>query len=122
MQIPSFFKEESFTRLLQGIAIGVILTWGIGFTWGGWTFGSTAEKMATERTSSALVKSFTPGCAEKFLAQADASAKVAALIDVASWRRDGEVAKTGFATLPGETTANMRLADSCADEIVRLKR
>lgn len=35
MQVPSFLKEESFKRFLQGIAIGVVLTWGIGFTWGG---------------------------------------------------------------------------------------
>ena len=121
MHIFSTFTGEPFKRLLQGIAIGAFLTWAIGFSWGGWTYGSTAEKMATDRTDSALVRTFTSTCADKFLAQSDATAKLAALREVDSWRRDREVAKSGFATLPGETVANMRLADSCADAIVATK-
>ena len=122
MQISSFIKAESFSRFLQGVAVGIFLTLAFGLG-GGWlTLGSTAEKMAADRTNAALVRTFTPTCADKFFAQPDAAAKLVALSEVASWRRDQEVAKTGFATLPGESVANMGVADSCADAIVKAKR
>jgi hypothetical protein len=51
---------DSFKRLLQGAVIGALVTMIVGFTWGGWTLGSTAEKVARERTGSAIAATLAP--------------------------------------------------------------
>jgi hypothetical protein len=48
MQVPSMLQGESLTRLLQGAAAGAVATIFIGFNWGGWSLGSTADKMAKD--------------------------------------------------------------------------
>ena len=49
MQVPSILSGESRTRLLQGIAVGAVASVVIGFSWGGWMTGSSANKLAAER-------------------------------------------------------------------------
>ena len=90
------------TRLLQGAAVGAIATIFVGFYWGGWSLGSTADKMAKERSDLAVVAALAPVCADKFRALPDAEAKKVALSKVDSWKRQGEFPKE-FVTLPGES-------------------
>ena len=46
MEVPSILQGQSGTRLLQGIAIGAVVTLGIGFSWGGWVAGIKAPSPA----------------------------------------------------------------------------
>jgi hypothetical protein len=112
MQVPSMFQGESLTRLLQGAVAGAVATIFIGFNWGGWSLGSTADKMAKEQSESAVVAALAPVCADKFRAQADATAKAIALSKVDSWKRVDEFPKE-FVTLPGETFPSSALAGAC---------
>jgi hypothetical protein len=112
MQVPSMFKGESLTRLLQGAAAGAIATVFIGFNWGGWSLGSTADKMAKEHSEFAVVAALAPVCADKFRAQPDAAAKTVALSKVDSWSRSDQFPKE-FVTLPGETYPSSALANAC---------
>src|ERR1700747_2284624 len=50
MELPSILQGESLTRLLQGAAAGAVATMFVGFYWGGWCLGSTADQMAKERS------------------------------------------------------------------------
>jgi hypothetical protein len=50
MQMPPILQGESLTRLLQGAAVGAVATMIVGFNWGGWLLGSTADKMAKEQS------------------------------------------------------------------------
>jgi hypothetical protein len=113
MQIPSILKEESLKRLLQGAAIGAVGTIFVGFSWGGWSLGSTAEKMAKERSEVAVVAALAPVCADKFRALPDAEAKKVALSKVEAWKRGEELPKE-FVTLPGETYPNSALVYACS--------
>ena len=99
MELPSILQGESLTRLLQGAAIGAIATIFVGFYWGGWSLGSTADKMAKERSDLAVVAALAPVCADKFRALPDAEAKKVALSKVDSWKRRDEFPKE-FVTLP----------------------
>ena len=49
MQVPAILQGESLKRLLQGAAAGAVAMMFVGFYWGGWSLGSTADKMAKER-------------------------------------------------------------------------
>ena len=112
MQMPSILQGESPKRLLQGAAVGAIATIVIGFTWGGWSLGSTADKMAAAQSKLAVVAALAPVCADKFRAQPDAAAKTIALSKVYPWKRTEEFPKE-FVTLPGEAGPSSALADAC---------
>jgi hypothetical protein len=105
-------QGESLTRLLQGAAAGAVATIFVGFYWGGWSLGSTANKMATERSELAVVAALAPVCAEKFRALPDAEAKQVALSKVDSWKRRDEFPKE-FVTLPGGSYPSSALVDAC---------
>ena len=113
MQVPSMLQRESLKRLLQGAAVGAAATMVVGFNWGGWWLGSTADKMIKEQSKLAVVAALAPACADKFRAQPDAAAKTIALSkEVYSWNRAKDFPKE-LITLPGETDPNSALADAC---------
>ena len=112
MQMPSMLEGESLTRLAQGAVAGAIATMFVGFYWGGWSLGSTADKLAKARAEQAVVVALAPVCADKFRALPDAEAKQVALSKVDSWKRRDEFPKE-FVTLPGESYPNSALVDAC---------
>jgi hypothetical protein len=97
---------------MQGAALGAVATIFVGFNWGGWSLGSTADKMAEERSQLAVVAALAPVCADKFRALPDGEAKTVALSKVESWKRADEFPKE-FVTLPGETYPSSVLVDAC---------
>ena len=113
MQVPSILQGESLKRLLQGAAVGAVATIVVGFSWGGWSLGSTADKMAKEQSERAVVAALAPVCADKFRALPDAEAKTIALSKVEAWKRGEEFPKE-FVTLPGETYPSSALAYACS--------
>ena|ERR1043165_1322595 len=112
MELPSILQGESLKRLLQGAAVGAVATIFVGFFWGGWSLGSTADKMANERSELAVVAALAPICADKFRALPDADARKVALSKVDSWKRRDEFPKD-FVTLPGQSYPSSGLADAC---------
>ena len=113
MQVPSMLQGESLTRLLQGAAAGAVATVVVGFGWGGWSLGSTANKMANEQSERAVIAALAPVCAAKFRALPDAAAKTVALSKANSWKRSEEFPKE-FVTLPGETYPSSALVYACS--------
>ena len=93
MQVPSILQGESLKRLLQGAAVGAVATMVVGFSWGGWSLGSTADKMAKEQSERSVVAALAPICADKFRALPDAEAKTIALSKVEAWKRGEEFPK-----------------------------
>ena len=92
---------------------GAVATIFVGFYWGDWSLGSTAYKMAKERSELAVVAALAPVCADKFRAMPDAEAKQVALSKVESWKRRDEFPKE-FVTLPGESYPSSALVDACS--------
>jgi len=122
MQVPSILQGESRTRLLQGIAIGAVASMVIGFSWGGWVTGGTADKLAAEQAKTAVLAALTPICVEKFLQNSDAKANLAILQKISSnWEQGQYLEKGGWATPPGATSADYQLARSCAEKLIQAK-
>jgi hypothetical protein len=120
MQMPSMLQGESLTRLMQGAVAGAVATMFVGFYWGGWSLGSTADKMAKERSELAVVAALAPVCVDKFRALPDAEAKQAVLSKIESWKRRDEFPKE-LVTLPGESYPNAALVDACYTLLVAPK-
>lgn len=117
--MPEMFDGESGTRLLQGAIVGAVATIAIGFSWGGWTLGSTAEKMAAERTTAAVVTAYAPICVERYNANATAEQRDA-FSKESAWSRDGLIEKAGYATPPGSKSPNGPVADACAQALSKI--
>jgi hypothetical protein len=100
VQLPAILQGDSLRRLLQGAAAGAIATIIIGFSWGGWMLGSTAKKLATDDTRSAIVTIAAPACAEHFVNKAN-DEKWAEYQKVDTWRRDTYIKDAGYATVAG---------------------
>lgn len=115
MQLPPFLQGDSPARLAQGAAAGAILTAAIGFGWGGWVLGGDAQKMAEERTNTAVVAALAPICADKFQNADEATAQLVALKKVDSWDQDKFIIKGGWATFPGGAEPNRNVAEACAN-------
>ncbi len=113
MQVPSMLQGESLKRLLQGAAAGAVATIIVGFSWGGWSLASTADKMAKERSELAVVAALAQVCADKFRALPDADAKKVALSKVEPWKRRDEFPEE-FVTLPGEKYPSSALVFACS--------
>lgn len=119
MNMPKMFEAESLTRLAQGAVVGAVVTIAIGFGWGGWTLGSTADKMAAERTTAALVTAYAPICVERYNASATNEQRDA-FSKESKWSRDSMIEKTGFATPPGSDSPNKAVADACAEALTKI--
>jgi hypothetical protein len=113
MQVPPWCKP-AFWGVIGG-ALGIMI---LGFAWWGWVLGSTAERMAKERADGAVTAILVPICVEKFMGQADATAKLAEFRRSASWQHSQLIEKGGWATMAGSNTPNTAVARMCAQQLV----
>jgi len=100
---------------LWGAVVGAIALSVVGFGWGGWVTGGTATKTAAAAATDARVAALAPICADRFRAQGDAAMKIADLVKASSWDRANVVERSGFATMPGDKSADSNVARACAE-------
>jgi hypothetical protein len=116
MQVPPEVKPACWGALGGAIAVAVI-----GFTWGGWVTGGTAETLAKQRADAAVVKALTPICVDNFRQSPDAAARQLELKNASYWERAAFVEKHGWATMPGSKSPQEGVARACAELISNLK-
>ena len=114
-------KAPWFKPTVWGAVLGSVLTMIVGFGWGGWVLGHTAERMALERTNAAMVVALTPSCVSKFMQQPNAAAKLKELQTTDTWRQREFVEASGFATFVGDKSPNSGVASACAEQLVKPK-
>jgi len=113
-------KETKATArsALWGAAAGAIALAIVGFSWGGWVTGGTAETLAKNSAATAVVAALTPICVEKFRQAADASANLVEMKKATyAWDQSKYVEKGGWATMPGSTEPNSAVAKACAESL-----
>jgi hypothetical protein len=103
-----------------GFIGGSVVTMVLGFGWGGWTTGGTAERLATERSSVAVTAALVPVCLEKSKADPAVAKKMGALKELTTtYERRDAVAKGGWASVGGGD-ANGEVAEACATELLKV--
>lgn len=123
MDMPKFpITTEPF---LWGALSGAVALAIVGFTWGGWVSGGTAEKLAAARGEQAMIASLVPICVAQFQGQKapDAKGRLAALKATESWQQSEYVMKHGWATMPGskvDAEPNRDVASGCAEALNKL--
>lgn len=122
MEVPSILQGVSLKRLLQGAVAGGVAAMFVGFYWGGWTLGSTVEKVAKERADTAVVAALAPICVDQFRGAVSASANLSELDKFNyAWDREMFIDKGGWAIMPGSGTINPGVAKACAETLGTLK-
>jgi len=109
----SWFKSGAW-----GFVIGSIITMIVGFNWGGWTTGGTAERTAVERSTAAVTAALVPVCVEKAKADPGQAKKIVALKALTSSYEQKEALLKGDWAKVGESEANGSVAEACAAQLV----
>lgn len=116
MNIPKLPVET--TPFVWGAVAGAVAISVVGFSWGGWVTGGTAEKRAGMRAEEATVAALVPICVAQFRKDAKARAGLVALKEANSWDQADYVSKGGWATMPGSTAEPSRdVATACAEAL-----
>ena len=97
-----------------GLAGGAALAMIVGFAWGGWVTGSSAEAMAAKRAEAAVVLSYVPVCVGN--AQTAGAVKLAELKATNSYSRDDYVMSAGWADGAGDYSR--AVAHECASKAI----
>jgi hypothetical protein len=117
MEIPKETKA-AVKPALWGAATGAIALAIVGFNWGGWVTGGTAETIAKDRAATAVVAVLAPICVEKFRQAAGASANLAEMKKATYASDQGRfIEKGGWATMPGSTEPDSAVARACAQTL-----
>jgi dienelactone hydrolase len=98
-------------------AASAIATMVVGFSWGGWTLGGTAQEMATRAASSARAEVAAAVCAQGFMRGPDATAQLATLRSTDSWKRSAIIEAGGWVTMPGADKPVSGAADLCVQHL-----
>lgn len=115
MELPLALLTKSSLGIIQGMAIGALVTVLVGFSWGGWVTGGVAQKNAQLRARNAAVAVLAPICAENFRKSANANERLIELNKFTLvWDRGAFVEKGGWAAMPGTSPPEADIAQACA--------
>ena len=91
------------------------LTMIVGFNWGGWVSGATAQQQVTSGAQDAVALRLAPICVAQFNLDPQKAAKLDELKAIgSSWQRPNYVKEQGWATMPGESAPDNDVASACA--------
>jgi hypothetical protein len=116
MHIPSWLKPG-----IWGAAVGAIAMAIIGFSQLGWTTASTAQQLAQDRASTAVVSALVPFCVAKAQQDPDKTPMRDFQAEKSSYSRNDIVMKAGWATVGDATIPDNALARSCSDKLTNAK-
>jgi len=103
-------KKVVFWAILGAIVLTMI----VGFNWGGWVTGGTAQKMGKTMAQDAVVQRLAPICVVQFNQDLGKIQKLRELKGVSAYQRDDYVKEQGWATMPGEEKPDSKVAEACA--------
>jgi hypothetical protein len=107
---------ESVKPAVWGVIGGAVAAIVIGFVWGGWVTGGTAERMEIASAEAAVVQAFTPLCVAKAEQQPE---KFVSLKETSSWGspRADFVIEAGWVNNVSEKYRSA-VATACAKTVV----
>jgi hypothetical protein len=110
MNVPVWLKPAVW----GGIA-GAVATIIVGFSYGNWILGSSAEKVAQQRSATAVTEALVPVCIGQSKADPEFAGKLIQLKALTSPYQQREfIMSAGWATVAAADKPNSSLAEACA--------
>ncbi|MGO8918320.1 MAG: hypothetical protein ACLQJR_20665 [Stellaceae bacterium] len=113
--------QASKTVVFWACAGCIVATLILGFTWGGWVTGGTAERMASQGATAARADLAATICVSRFESGPDTVVNLASLKASDSWTRSDFIEKGGWATLAGTEKPVSGAANLCAQRLMDAK-
>jgi hypothetical protein len=106
--------QPSKSILVWACAATAVATMIIGFGWGGWVTGGSSQAQAKVAGDVARSELVSVICIDRFNALPDKAAQLVTLKALAdNYKKREFVEAGGWATMPGQTTADRRGAEAC---------
>ncbi len=110
MNTPEWLKPGIYGALIGGVFVGVV-----GFSWGGWMTGGSADKMANAMSRDNVIAALVPVCVDMARTDAQRGEKIKTIKEASSFKRKDAVMEAGWAAVPGSQTPNKDLAQACIE-------
>ena len=114
MQNPEWLKPA---LLGAGAGAGAAALAIVGFSWGGWVTGGSAQEMASDEARAEVVAALAPICVEQSRQDPNVKITLASLMEASSYKRGEMLMDTGWATMPGATDADRNVAKACMEAL-----
>ena len=108
MKTPEWLKPGIYGALIGAVFVGVV-----GFTWGGWVTGGTANDRAMAMSRDDVVASMVPVCLDMARSDPARAATLATIRAASTYQRRDAVMAAGWATMPGTDAPDRDIAQAC---------
>jgi len=112
MNIPEWMKPAFYGAVVGAVALAIV-----GFSWGGWVTGGTAQEMARDQARQEVVAALVPICLEQSKQDPQVIETLAELEEAGSYQRSDLLMKAGWATMPGSSDPNRDVARACMEKL-----
>ncbi len=109
MNTPEWIKPGIYGAVIGAAIVGIV-----GFTWGGWVTGGTAQDRAMAMSHDDVIAAMVPVCLDMARSDPDRLAKLAAIQHASStYQRRDALMEAGWATVPGTESPDRDIAQAC---------
>lgn len=108
MNTPEWLKPGIYGALIGAAFVGVV-----GFTWGGWVTGGTANERAMTMSHNDVVASVVPVCLDMSQSDPGRAEKLETIRAASTSQRRDAVMAAGWATVPGTDAPDRDIAQAC---------
>ena len=108
MTTPEWLKPGLYGALLGAAALAVV-----GFSWGGWVTGGTAQDRAEDLSQETLTTAMVPVCLDIAGSDPQRLAKLETIRAASRYQQRDALMEAGWATVPGADGPDRDLAQAC---------
>jgi hypothetical protein len=108
MNTPEWLKPGIYGALTGAAFVAIV-----GFTWGGWVTGGTANNRAIAMSRDDVVASMVPVCLDMARSDPAQADKLATIQAASTYQRRDALVATGWATMPGADAPDRDIAQAC---------
>ena len=112
MKAPAWIKPGIYGAIIGAVLVGVI-----GFSWGGWVTGGTANDMAVSMARDNVVSAMVPVCLDMARTDPERTAKLTMIKAAETYQRRDALMEAGWATMPGTDAPDRDIAKACLDKL-----
>ncbi|SIT18280.1 hypothetical protein SAMN05421759_12917 [Roseivivax lentus] len=108
MNTPEWLKPGIYGAVIGAVFVGVV-----GFTWGGWVTGGTANERAMAMAHGDVVASMVPVCVDMARSDPARTDKLTSIRAASTYQKRDALMATGWATVPGSEAPDRDIAQAC---------
>lgn len=112
MNTPEWLKPGIYGAVIGAVFVGVV-----GFTWGGWVTGGTANDRAMAMSRDDVVASMVPVCLDMARSDPSRADKMETIRAASTYQRRDALMTAGWATMPGTDAPNRDIAQACLADL-----